>query len=75
MSDFNKKSLSEFVNLIKSKKTSSLEITNHFINNIKQSKKLNSFITTCFDQAIKSAKEFDSKKNSSGLLAGVPLAR
>ena len=74
MSDFNKKSLSEFVNLIKSKKTSSLEITNHFINNIKQSKKLNSFITTCFDQAIKSAKEFDSKKNSNGLLAGVPLA-
>ena len=74
MSDFNKKSLSEFVNLIKSKKVSSLEITNHFINNIKHSKKLNSFITTCFDQAIKSAKEFDSKKNSSGLLAGIPLA-
>ena len=68
MSDLNKSSLTEIINLIKSKKISSLEVTNHFINNIKKSKKLNSFITTCFDQSIKNAKEFDSKKNFSGLL-------
>ena len=40
MSDLNKSSLSEIINLIKSKKISSLEVTNHFINNIKKSKKL-----------------------------------
>ena len=44
MSDFNKSSLSEIVNLIKSKKTSSLEVTNHFIKNIEKSSKLNSFV-------------------------------
>ena len=45
MSDFNKSSLSEIINLIKSKKTSSLEVTNHFIKNIEKGKKLNCFIT------------------------------
>ena len=74
MSDFNKNSLSEIVNLIKTKKASSLEITNHFINNIEKSKKLNSFITTCFEESVKNAKNFDSKKNFDGLLSGVPLA-
>ena len=38
MSDFNKSSLSEIVNLIKSKKASSLEVTNHFIKNIENIK-------------------------------------
>ncbi len=74
MSDFNKNSLSELVNLIKTKKVSSLEITNHFIKNIEKSKKLNSFITTCFEESIKKAKNFDSKKNFDGLLSGIPLA-
>ena len=74
MSDFNKSSLSKIVNLIKSKKTSSLEVTNHFIKNIEKSKKLNSFITTCFEEAIKKAKAFDNKKNFNGLLPGIPLA-
>ena len=50
MSDLNKSSLSEIVNLIKSKKISSLEVTNHFIKNIEKGKKLNSFITTCFEE-------------------------
>ena len=59
MSDFNQNSLSDIVNLIKTKKISSLEITNHFIRNIEKGKKLNTFITTCFDQCIKQAKEFD----------------
>jgi len=74
MSDLNKKSLSEIVNLIKTKKISSLEITNHFIKNIEKGKKLNSFITTCFEESVKKAKNFDSKKNFDGLLSGVPLA-
>ena len=34
MPDFNKNSLSEIVKIIKTKKASSLEITNHFIKNI-----------------------------------------
>ena len=38
MSDFNKNSLSEIVKLIKTKKVSSLEITNHFIKNIEKGK-------------------------------------
>ena len=40
MSDFNKKSLLEIVNLIKTKKVSSLEITNHFIKNIEKGKSI-----------------------------------
>ena len=74
MTDLNKSSLSEIVNLIKSKKISSSEITNHYIKNIEKSKKLNSFITTCFEEAIKKAKAFDNKKNFNGLLPGIPLA-
>ena len=74
MSDFNQNSLSEIVKLIKKKKVSSQEITNHFIKNIEKGKKLNSFITTCFSESIKNAKSFDSNKNYDGLLSGVPLA-
>ena len=67
MSDFNKSSLSEIANLIKSKKVSSSEVTSHYIKNIEKGKKLNSFITTCFEEAVKS-KEFDNKKNFNGLI-------
>tara|TARA_Y100001970_G_scaffold164879_1_gene201458 strand:- start:1944 stop:3401 length:1458 start_codon:yes stop_codon:yes gene_type:complete len=74
MSDLNKNTLSEIINLIKLKKTSSFEITNHYIKNIEKSNKLNSFITTCFEEALKKAKEFDNKKNFNGLLPGIPLA-
>ena len=74
MSDINQYSLLEIVNLIKTKKVSSLEITNHFIKNIEKGKKLNSFITTCLEKSVKSAKNFDTKKNYDGLLSGVPLA-
>ena len=52
MTDLNKRSLSEIVNLIKSKKISSSEITNHYIKNIEKSKKLNCFITTCFEEVV-----------------------
>ncbi len=74
MPDLNQSSLSEIVKLIKTKKISSLEVTNHFIKNIKKGKKLNSFITTCFDESLKKAKYFDTKGNIDGLLPGVPLA-
>ncbi len=74
MSDFNKNSLSEIVKLIKTKKVSSLEVTNHFIKNIEKGKKLNSFITTCFDESLKKAKNFDSQGNFNSLLSGVPIA-
>ena len=40
MSDLNNISLKEIVNLIKSKKISSLEVTKHFVNNIKKGKKI-----------------------------------
>ncbi len=74
MTDLNKSSLSEIVNLIKTKKVSSLEVTNHFIKNIEKGKKLNSFITTCFEKSIRQAKDLDAKKKFDGLLSGVPLA-
>ena len=74
MTDFNKYSLTDIVKLIKTKKISSLEITNHFIKNIEKGKTLNSFITTCFEKCKKKAKDFDAKKNFNGLLPGVPLA-
>ena len=50
MSDLNKNTLSEIINLIKLKKTSSFEITNHYIKNIEKSNKLNSFITTVLEE-------------------------
>ena len=50
MSDLNKNTLYEIVNLIKNKKISSLDVTKHFIKNIESGKKLNSFITTCFER-------------------------
>ena len=74
MSNLNNISLTEIVNLIKSKKVSSSEVTSHFIKNIENSKKLNSFITTCFEKCLMDAKNFDEKNNLNGLLAGVPLA-
>ena len=74
MSDLNKSSLSDILKLIKSKKISSLEITNHFIKNIEKSKNLNCFITTCFEKSIKAAKDFDARKDFKGLLSGIPLA-
>ena len=61
MTDLNNNSLVEIVNLIKSKKISSLEVTNHFIKNIKKGIKLNSFISTNFEECIKNAKKFDDK--------------
>ena len=74
MVDLNNISLTEIVKLVKLKKVSSLELTNHYIKNIKKGKKLNSFITTCFDETIKKSKTFDAKKNYDSLLPGIPIA-
>ena len=74
MVDLNNTSLTEIVKLVKLKKISSLELTNHYIKNIEKGKKLNCFITTCFDETIKNSKNFDAKKNFNGLLPGIPIA-
>ena len=62
MTDFNKYSLTDIVKLIKTKKISSLEITNHFIKNIEKGKTLNSFITTCFEKCKKKQKILTQKR-------------
>ena len=74
MVDLNNISLTEIVKLVKLKKVSSLELTNHYIKNIEKGKKLNCFITTCFDETIKNSKTFDAKKNYDSLLPGIPIA-
>ena len=74
MVDLNNISLTEIVKLVKLKKVSSLELTNHYIKNIEKGKKLNCFITTCFDETIKNSKTFDAKKNYDTLLPGIPIA-
>tara|TARA_A100000164_G_scaffold377713_1_gene417560 strand:+ start:345 stop:1802 length:1458 start_codon:yes stop_codon:yes gene_type:complete len=74
MVDLNNISLTEIVKLVKLKKISSLELTNHYIKNIEKGKKLNCFITTCFDKTIKNSKIFDAKKNYDSLLPGIPIA-
>ena len=74
MVDLNNISLTEIVKLVKLKKVSSLELTNHYIKNIEKGKKLNCFITTCFDETIKKSKTFDAKKNYDSLLPGIPIA-
>ena len=74
MVDLNNISLTEIVKLVKLKKVSSLELTNHYIKNIEKGKKLNCFITTCFDETIKNSKNFDAKKNYDSLLPGIPIA-
>ena len=74
MSNITNQSLSEILESIKSKKISSLELTQAFIKNIENAKKLNAFVTTTFDQALENAKKFDNKPNNEKLLSGVPLA-
>ena len=74
MVDLNNISLTEIVKLVKQKKVSSLELTNHYIKNIEKGKKLNCFITTYFDETIKNSKNFDAKKNYDSLLPGIPIA-
>ena len=58
MSNITNQSLSEILESIKSKKISSLELTQAYIKNIENAKKLNAFVTTTFDQALENAKNF-----------------
>ena len=74
MSNITNQSLSKILESIKSKKISSLELTQEYIQNIENAKKLNSFVTTTFDQALENAKKFDNKPNNEQLLSGIPLA-
>ena len=74
MSNITNQSLSEILENIKSKKISSLELTQAYIKNIENAKKLNAFVTTTFDQALENEKKFDKKPNNEQLLSGVPLA-
>mgnify|MGYP001462064329 CR=1 FL=1 len=74
MSNITNLSLNEILENIKSKKISSLELTQAYIKNIESAKKLNTFVTTTFEQAIDNAKKFDNKPNYDQLLHGVPLA-
>ena len=74
MSNITNQSLSEILESIKSKKLSSLELTQAYIKNIENAKKLNAFVTTTFDQALENAKKFDNKPNNEQLLCGIPLA-
>ena len=74
MSDITTQNLKDIVDQVKSKKISSVELTQSYINNIEKGKKLNAFVTTTFEQALTSAKQFDAKPNFEQLLPGIPLA-
>jgi len=74
MSNISELSLTKIVKGIKKKEFKSEEVTKAFIENSDKSKKLNTYITDCFDEALKSAKIFDKKKDTKGLLSGVPIA-
>mgnify|MGYP003341720116 FL=1 len=74
MSDITTQNLKDIVDQVKSKKISSVELTQSYIKNIEKGKKLNAFVTTTFEQALTSAKQFDAKPNFEQLLPGIPLA-
>jgi len=74
MSNITDQTLSEIIKNIKSKKLSSLEVTNAFIQRSEKSKKLNVFITENFTSAIDQAKKFDETPNYELKLPGIPIA-
>ena len=74
MSNITDQTLSEIIRNIKSKKLSSLEVTNAFIDRSEKSKKLNVFITENFTSAIDQAKKFDETPNYELKLPGIPIA-
>src|SRR3990167_8987169 len=72
------KTLSELSHELKTKKISSVELTQFFLGRINQfDKKLNSFITVTEEQAIISAKKADEKrsKGHASPLTGIPIAQ
>ena len=69
MSNITNQSLSEILESIKSKKISSLELTQAYIKNIENAKKLNAFVTTTFDQALENAKNLITNQIMNNFLA------
>ena len=68
MSNITNQSLSEILKSIKSKKISSLELTQEYIKNIENANKLNTFVTTTFDQALENAKNLIINQTTSNFL-------
>ena len=74
MSNITDQTLSEIISNIKSKKLSSVEVTNAFIERSEKSKKLNVYINENFASAINQAKKFDENPNYELKLPGIPIA-
>ena len=72
--EFEKYSLLELVDMLKSKKVSSEELTSYFISQIEKKKNLNAVIEV-FEDALSKAKEADIKikNNEDGKLLGIPV--
>ena len=75
MEDLSKLSLIDQINGLKSRKFSSMELTEFYLKKIDQEKALNSFISLN-ENALKEAKKSDEKiaKNKSSSLEGIPIA-
>ncbi len=67
-------SVCEISDLIKNKKISVKEITEHYFKKIEENKELNSFITICHEEALAKAKELDNQKENRTDLFGIPYA-
>lgn len=81
MNDITKKSLTDQIEALRTKKISSVELTNKYLENIEANKDLNAYITVTPEKAIESAKHFDnnfekivSDADSKNRLAGVPIS-
>ena len=76
MTEITKLKISELIQALKTKKISSLEITEAYLDRIKKyDEKLNSYILLCEDQVLKAAKLSDEnyKNNIARNLEGIPL--
>ena len=75
MEDLSKLSLIDQINGLKSRKFSSMELTEFYLKKIDQEKALNSFISLN-ENALKEAKKSDEKiaKNKNSSLEGIPIA-
>ncbi len=75
MTDLTKLTIHQTVDGLKSKKFSSLEVTNSYIKAIENNRHLNAFITDSFDLALTQAKKSDEKisAGTAGDLEGIPL--
>lgn len=73
--DLTKLSIKQTIEGLKTKKFTSLEVTNSYINNIEKNRNLNSFITETFDLAIDQAKKSDENIQNGRMreLEGIPL--